>query len=211
MIRLTQPVGCLRCVPNCSENLFNGPPAAPSLHLGNRRAGGAPSRRRVEYSQSGACGARVHDRQPLAKPRRIPEWSHRDGGLPQAQIGAHTIDDELGTLDFDVATNSQGLEVKSFTVKSLSRDASHASVVANLTPDNWVRHSDRENEIHYDLVWGARRRRNRRYPFFDRTEHLVVARDPGAIPCSLRGTRNAEACSHRFGVALRFVRHGVRP
>ena len=65
---------------------------------------------------------------------------------------AHTIDDELGTLDFDVATNLQGLEVKSFTVKSLSRDASHASVVANLTPDNWVRHSDRENEIHYDLV-----------------------------------------------------------
>jgi hypothetical protein len=68
-------------------------------------------------------------------------------------MGAHTIDDELGALDFDVATNSQGLEVKRFTVKSLSRDAWHASVVMNLTPDNWVRHSDRENEIHYDLVW----------------------------------------------------------
>ena len=38
---------------------------------------------------------------------------------------------ELGAVDFDVATNSQGLEV--------SRDASHASVVATLTPDNWVR------------------------------------------------------------------------
>jgi hypothetical protein len=31
-------------------------------------------------------------------------------------------------------------------------DASHASVVAKLTPGNWVRKSDRENEIRYDLV-----------------------------------------------------------
>jgi hypothetical protein len=58
-------------------------------------------------------------------------------------------------LDFDVATNSQGLEVKTFTVKTLSRDAAHAGVVAKLTPDNWVRHSDRENEIRYGLVWQA--------------------------------------------------------
>jgi hypothetical protein len=56
-------------------------------------------------------------------------------------------------LDFDVATNSQGAEVKSFTVRTLSRDALHASVVAKLMPDNWVRKSDRENEIRYDLVW----------------------------------------------------------
>jgi hypothetical protein len=60
--------------------------------------------------------------------------------------------DELGPLDFDVATNSQGLTVKSFTVKTISQDASHASVVARLTPDNWARKSDRENEIRYDLV-----------------------------------------------------------
>jgi hypothetical protein len=56
-------------------------------------------------------------------------------------------------LDFDVATNSQGMEVKSFAVKTLLRDASRASVLAKLTPDNWVRKSDRENEIRYDLVW----------------------------------------------------------
>ncbi len=66
---------------------------------------------------------------------------------------AGKIGDELGAVDFDVATNSQGLEVKRFTVETLSRDASHASVVARLTPDNWVRKSDRENEIRYDLVW----------------------------------------------------------
>ena len=26
-------------------------------------------------------------------------------------------------------------------------------MVAKLTPDNWVRKSDRENKIRYDLVW----------------------------------------------------------
>jgi hypothetical protein len=66
---------------------------------------------------------------------------------------ARKTKDELGAVDFDVATNSQGLEVRRFTVKTLSRDASHASVVATLTPDNWVRKSERENEIRYDLVW----------------------------------------------------------
>ena len=65
----------------------------------------------------------------------------------------HKTGDGLGAVDFDVATNSQGLEVRRFTIKTLSRDASHASVVATLTPDNWVRKSERENEIRYDLVW----------------------------------------------------------
>ena len=67
---------------------------------------------------------------------------------------AHKNGDELGPVDFDLATNSQGMEFKSFTVKKLSQDASHASVVARLAPNNWVRKSERENEIRYDLVWG---------------------------------------------------------
>ena len=60
--------------------------------------------------------------------------------------------DGLGPVDFDVATNSLGMEVKSFTVKIRSQDASHASVADRLAPNNWVRKSERENEIRYDLV-----------------------------------------------------------
>jgi hypothetical protein len=45
------------------------------------------------------------------------------------------------------------MEVMRFTVKTLARDAWHARVVAKLTPDNWVRKSDRENEIRYDFFW----------------------------------------------------------
>jgi hypothetical protein len=91
--------------------------------------------------------------------KRRGEWfSHALTALwATCDMRAYTINDELGALDFDVATNSQGLEVKSFTVKTLSRDASHATVVAKLTADNWVRKSDRENEILYDLVWERRR------------------------------------------------------
>jgi hypothetical protein len=33
------------------------------------------------------------------------------------------------------------------------REAHAQQVVAKLTPNNWVRKSDRENEIRYDLVW----------------------------------------------------------
>jgi hypothetical protein len=86
---------------------------------------------------------------------RRGEWfSHPLTALwAQCDIRARKIEDELGAVDFDVATNSKGLELRRFTVKTLSRDASHASVVATLTPNNWVRKSDRENEIRYDLVW----------------------------------------------------------
>ena len=48
----------------------------------------------------------------------------------QCDARAHKTGDGLGAVDFDVATNSQGLEVRRFTVKTLSRNASHASVVA---------------------------------------------------------------------------------
>jgi hypothetical protein len=86
---------------------------------------------------------------------RRGEWFSRSLTALWAQCDAraHKTGDGLDAVDFDVATNSQGLEVKRFTVKTLARDASHASVVAALTPDNWLRKSERENEIRYDLVW----------------------------------------------------------
>ena len=69
----------------------------------------------------------------------------------KCEARARKTGDGLGAVDFDVATNSQGMEVKSATVKTLSQDASHASIVARLMPNNWVRKSERENEIRYDL------------------------------------------------------------
>ena len=91
--------------------------------------------------------------------RRAEWFSHALTALwAQCDKRARKIVDELGAVDFVVATNSQGLELRRFTVKTLSRDASHASVVPRLTPGNWVRKSNRENEIRYNLVWESGRR-----------------------------------------------------
>jgi hypothetical protein len=61
--------------------------------------------------------------------------------------------DGLGAIDFDVATNSQGMQVKSFRVETLANDGRRAVVAATLVPDNWQRRSERENVVRYDLVW----------------------------------------------------------
>ena len=61
--------------------------------------------------------------------------------------------DQLGPLDFDIATNSQGAEVKRFAVRTVAQDPGRARVVATLEPDAWGRRSARENAIRYDLVW----------------------------------------------------------
>jgi hypothetical protein len=75
------------------------------------------------------------------------------GALGPVRHALRKNDDKLGPVDFDFATNSQGMEVKSFTVRTLRRDGYHAIVLGKLTPENWVRKSDRENEIGYSLVW----------------------------------------------------------
>src|SRR3984957_14746146 len=65
---------------------------------------------------------------------RRGEWFSRSLTALWAQCDAraHKTGDGLGAVDFDVATNSQGLEVRRFTVKTLSRETLHASVVAAL-------------------------------------------------------------------------------
>jgi hypothetical protein len=74
--------------------------------------------------------------------RRAEWFSHALTALwGQCDTRARKIEDELGAVDFDVAT---------------------------LTPNNWVRKSDRENEIRYDLIW-ERTLGDRRRPFRDRT------------------------------------------
>ena len=75
----------------------------------------------------------------------------------RADAAASRHMDDVGPVDFDVATNSQGMNVKSDALKTERRDATHAIVVATLVPDNWLRASPRENFIRYDLVFdGAR-------------------------------------------------------
>jgi hypothetical protein len=53
----------------------------------------------------------------------------------KANAGAKTRHDEVGPIDWDVTTNSQGMTVKSFTLQTeKKKDATHATVWQPLYP-----------------------------------------------------------------------------
>ena len=55
-------------------------------------------------------------------------------------------------IDFDVVTNSQGAEVKSYALAVTGRAANRATVVATIAPGDWGRQSARENVITFSLL-----------------------------------------------------------
>lgn len=54
----------------------------------------------------------------------------------KADAAAKKRGDEIGPIDWDVTTNSQGMKVKSFALRTEKGDATHVVVVATLVPDN---------------------------------------------------------------------------
>ena len=60
--------------------------------------------------------------------------------------------DEIGAIDFDITTNSQGAEVKSYSVMSNKIDGKTATVVVKLVLDNWLRNSPDDDIIRYEFV-----------------------------------------------------------
>jgi hypothetical protein len=85
-------------------------------------------------------------------------WVSRDLAAlwGRSDAKAHKSKDELGALDFDIATNSQlGWEsFKGFTVKVVSQGDGRAVVNATLRngPDTEARKFESDNVIEYDLV-----------------------------------------------------------
>jgi len=60
--------------------------------------------------------------------------------------------DEVGAVDFDLATNSQGADVKSYSIVSSKIDGKAAAVTVKLVLDNWIRNSPADDIIRYDFV-----------------------------------------------------------
>jgi hypothetical protein len=60
-------------------------------------------------------------------------------------------------IDFDVVTNSQGAEVKSYALAVTARAANRATVVATIDPGDWRRQSARENVVTFSLLRQAGR------------------------------------------------------
>jgi len=55
-------------------------------------------------------------------------------------------------IDFDVVTNSQGADIKSYALAVTGRAANRATVVATIDPGDWRRASPRENVITFSLL-----------------------------------------------------------
>jgi hypothetical protein len=70
-----------------------------------------------------------------------------------AKADAKTQEGDSGPIDFDVTTNSQGMEVKSFTAKAESRDDNRATIVVTLRAKGvWRRNSPQDNIVRYDFI-----------------------------------------------------------
>jgi hypothetical protein len=60
--------------------------------------------------------------------------------------------DEVGAIDFDVSTNTQGAYVKSYSIVSNKAGGKTAIVVVKLVLDNWFRPSPEDDIIRYFFV-----------------------------------------------------------
>jgi len=97
------------------------------------------------HGMAGALWLDPRDRQATLSKALVALWA-------KADAAAKKRGDEIGPIDWDVTTNSQGMKVKSFALKTENGDATHVVVVATLVPDNWLRKSPDENIIRYHFI-----------------------------------------------------------
>lgn len=70
-----------------------------------------------------------------------------------AKADAKTQPGDAGPIDWDVSTNSQGMEVGSWRVKVTRREAARVDLVVTLTPKTpWFRKSPDENIVRYHFI-----------------------------------------------------------
>jgi hypothetical protein len=70
-----------------------------------------------------------------------------------AKADAGTQPGDAGPIDWDVSTNSQGMEVGSWSVKVARREAARVDLVVTLTAKTpWVRKSPDDNIIRYHFI-----------------------------------------------------------
>jgi hypothetical protein len=70
----------------------------------------------------------------------------------KADAKANPGGDEVGAIDFDISTNTQGANVTSYSIVSSKVSDKNATVVVKLVLDNWIRNSPDDNIIRYQFV-----------------------------------------------------------
>lgn len=97
-------------------------------------------------SESGAAfGLDVEERRAYFSKATAALWDKAD---KQANPGGG----DIGAIDFDLTTNSQGADVKSFAITRNKVEAKRASVMVKLELDNWIRNNAEDNLVRYDFV-----------------------------------------------------------
>ena len=70
----------------------------------------------------------------------------------KAEAVSNPNGDEIGAIDFDLTTNTQGADVTSYSIVSNKIEGKTATVVVKLVLDNWIRNSPDDLIIRYALV-----------------------------------------------------------
>jgi hypothetical protein len=70
----------------------------------------------------------------------------------KAEAVSNPNGDEVGAIDFDITTNTQGADVTSYSIVSNKMDGKTAAVVVKLVLDNWIRNSPDDLIIRYVFV-----------------------------------------------------------
>jgi len=89
---------------------------------------------------------------PLATPAQRAAALTRGLAALWDKVEARAQRDSDAAIDFDVVTNSQGADVKSYGLAVTGRDANRATIVATIDPGDWVRQSARENVVTFSLL-----------------------------------------------------------
>jgi len=98
----------------------------------------------VIYSREGVLHLEPADRHEYFSRRIVALWAKDD---------ATTSPGEIGAIDFDLASNSQGMAIASFKVKTERADATHVRLAVTLVSrGKYIRNSPSDLVVHYDFI-----------------------------------------------------------
>ena len=122
-------------------------------------------RREQTGDYDGAFGLDPRERRAYLSKALIDLWARADAKVEPG---------DAGPIDWDVTTNSQGMEVGGYRVAVAQQDAAHVNLIVTLTAKTpWVRNSPDDNIVRYHFI-----RENGRW-VIDDIRHADDALDKG--------------------------------
>ena len=116
-------------------------PAAAATH---KTAADPQAIVQVIYSREGVLNLEPSDRHKFFSTGVVALWAKAD---------AKTLEGDIGPIDFDLASNSQGMAIASHKVKTEHADATHVTLAVTLVSrGEFIRHSPADNVVRYEFI-----------------------------------------------------------